>query len=151
MSIPLAGAKVKAADLAAIFPVNTDAWTAYTPTLTQSVTVTKTVEYADYTKVGRLMVVQFSLAVTGAGTAANAIVIGMPSGFDTLNFRGIGSGGVFDASAGLWYTGMIQRAGVGTMNIQLSGVGGAAGAGGMTAALASGDVVTGTAIFEATS
>lgn len=149
MGVPKAGALAKASDWTTVFPLDTDAWTAYTPTLTQSVTVTKTVEYARYTKVGRLTIVQLSLAVTGAGTAANAVVVGMP--FDTVNFRCVGTGGIFDSSAGLWYTGMANRSGAATFNIQGSGVGSAFGSATFTAALASGDVVTADLTFEAAS
>lgn len=54
------------------------AWTAYTPTLAQSVTVTKTVTYARYARVGRLIVAQALLTITGAGTAGTAVAVGLP-------------------------------------------------------------------------
>lgn len=54
------------------------AWTSYTPTLTQSATVTKTVTYAKYQRIGRTIHVAVSLAITGAGTTGNAILAGLP-------------------------------------------------------------------------
>lgn len=54
------------------------AWTAWTPTLTQSAVVTKTVNYAKYTKVGRAVQFAIDLSVTGAGTAANTVLVGLP-------------------------------------------------------------------------
>src|SRR5881397_1025495 len=109
MAVPLAGAKVKAADLLGIFPGNTDSWTAYTPTLTQGATPSKTVEYAGWMKTGRLVTVALSLAMTATtpGTAANAVIIGLPSAAGTpVTFRSLGSAGIFDSSASLWYTGL---------------------------------------------
>lgn len=147
MPIPLAGAKIKAADLAAIFPQNVDAWTDYTPILAQSATVTKTVEYARFTKVGRLTAVQLSLSVTGTGTAGNAVRIGMPA--NTPNFRGIGVGAIFDSSASLWYQGIALWDTDSVFRIQASGVANALGISAFTAALASGDVITADLLFMA--
>lgn len=80
------------------------AWTAYTPTLTQSATVTKTVTYARYIKIGRLVVAQGHLAVTGAGTAAQPILIGLPVASVTLPVgQEMGTGHVWDSSAGQEY------------------------------------------------
>ncbi len=151
MTLPLAGARVKASDLATIFPQGTDAWPAYVPTLTQGVVVTKTVEYAKYWKAGRWTTIQVSLGITSAGTAGQPVIIGMPTGFDTLNFRSIGSGELFDASAGLWYVGTAKRQGVGLMSIQASGVASVLGTSAFTAALAAGDVVDMVVTFEGTS
>lgn len=53
-------------------------WTSYTPTLTQSATVTKNVSYARYQRVGRIINVTGKLVVTGAGTAANQVLVGLP-------------------------------------------------------------------------
>lgn len=78
MTLPLAGAKIRAADLAAIFPQNTDAWTAYTPTLTQGATITKTVNRAAYTKVGRTVTVSVFMTATSAGTAGQVLILGLP-------------------------------------------------------------------------
>ena len=55
------------------------AWTSYTPTLTQSVAVTKTVTYAKYVQIGNFVWVQVSLTATGAGTGNNAITVTLPS------------------------------------------------------------------------
>ena len=54
------------------------AWTSYTPTLTQSGAVTKTVTYAKYVQIGNFVWVQVFLTATGAGTAANAITVTLP-------------------------------------------------------------------------
>lgn len=67
-------------NLNAAFPLGAPdgAWTAFTPTLVQSGAVTKTATYCKYTRVGRLIVATMNMAITGAGTTANAIVVGLP-------------------------------------------------------------------------
>lgn len=53
-------------------------WTDYTPTLTQSIAVTKTINYARYIRIGRLIVAQVYLTITSAGTGGNPVVVGLP-------------------------------------------------------------------------
>lgn len=152
MSIPLAGQKVKAADLAAIFPVNTDAWTSYTPTWTQSATITKTVARAAYMKIGRLVVVNGILVATSAGVANNPIIV-------TLPFAPVGSGPVgssfLNDTGTAFYSGNVYITGTGS-NVQFMNGGSSTAfwgqtGGGFTAAIASGDVLYWTATYEATS
>ena len=64
------GAQISPSSLAA------EAWTAFTPTLTQSGAVTVTVTRARYMLMGKTAVVQIALIVTGSGTAGNDITIG---------------------------------------------------------------------------
>lgn len=54
------------------------AWTSYTPTLTQSATIGKTVTYARYVKLGRLVIAQGVLVATSSGSSNNIIQIGIP-------------------------------------------------------------------------
>lgn len=51
-------------------------WVGFTPTLTQSGSVTVTVTRARYSIVGKTAIVQIALAVTGSGTGGNDISIG---------------------------------------------------------------------------
>jgi hypothetical protein len=53
-------------------------WTSYVPTWTQSATISKTVTYSRYIKLGRLVIVQGVLVATSAGTANNAIQVSLP-------------------------------------------------------------------------
>lgn len=78
MTLPLVGAKVKAADLASVFPTNTDAWSTYVPTWTQSATISKTINMANYMKVGRKVTCCVHMSATSAGTAANRMVVSLP-------------------------------------------------------------------------
>ena len=78
------------------------AWVDYTPTLTQGVTVTKTVAQARYCQFQKTIIGQVVLNVTSAGTAAAAVAIGLPfaarSGQPMVAF-----GYIYDASANVMY------------------------------------------------
>jgi hypothetical protein len=50
----------------------------YVPTLTQGVTVAKTVDFARYYVLGRMVYFNVGLAVTGAGSASSQILMGLP-------------------------------------------------------------------------
>jgi hypothetical protein len=79
------------------------AWVDYTPTLTQGVTVTKTISYARYCQFQKTIIVQVLLIATSAGTAAAEVAIGLPlTATGTLN-RANGTGFVYDASANVIY------------------------------------------------
>jgi hypothetical protein len=65
-------------DVVANFTALGGPWTSYTPTLTQSVEVTKTVTYAKYVQTGNFVWVQVNLTATGAGTGNNAITVSLP-------------------------------------------------------------------------
>lgn len=124
----------------------------WTPNVTQGVSVTVTVTYARYIRLGRLVICFFSLAVTGAGTAGQPISVG------TLPFAGftsgliVGSGEVVDASPAakaeanifLVTTSSIDfRSDSSTANDNRVGVVT------MTTALAAGDSITGAFMYEA--
>lgn len=53
-------------------------WTDYTPTVTQSVTVSKTVTYSRYVKLGRTVIFEFYLVATSSGTATHALTVTLP-------------------------------------------------------------------------
>lgn len=142
-------------NLNAIVPNGPGAWTAYTPTLTQSGSVSKTVTYARYMKIGRAVFVQVFLTLTGSGTAANGVTISLP--FTAVNGganpQECGTGFIFDTSAGAGYPGQaIIHPTTSTVAfraasnpVQILGVAG------FTAALASGDTVSMSVFYEATS
>jgi hypothetical protein len=130
-------------NLKALLPLDALAWTGYTPSLTQSGTVTKTVTYAKYTQFGNSVKCRVLLSVTGGGTGSNAIIIGLPVTATLGSFSSAGAGYVFDSSAGLNYGGVVQL--VSTTTAQLlptaTNGSGALGVVGFTAALASGDTI----------
>jgi hypothetical protein len=62
------------------------AWQAYTPTWTQSVAITKTVNWARYTQLGKWVHVSIKMTATGAGTANNKILVGLPVNASADNY-----------------------------------------------------------------
>jgi hypothetical protein len=129
------------------------AWTTWTPTLTQSGTVTATVQHAVYGRWGRLIHCAFRLAVTGTGTGSNVVRVSLPVTAARANQYG-GSGFVYDGSAVLSYTGICTTGTTTALELTPHGQGVSASALGVasfTAALASGDVVGGAFTYEAAS
>lgn len=124
------------------FPLGAGVWTAYTPTLTQGGAVTKTVTSARYMRTGRWITAQVALAVTGPGTAANAVLVGLPvQAFAAVCY---GTGWILDASAGAFFAGSsYPSSGLvsGLLIGNAAGVGNVAGIAGFTAALAAGDTI----------
>ena len=57
---------------------NFGAWTAYTPTWTQGVAISKTVNYARYVQIGKLVVVQVQMTATSGGTAGQGFSVSTP-------------------------------------------------------------------------
>ncbi len=78
------------------------AWVDYTPTLTQTVTVTKTVVQARYCQFQKTIIGQLLLNVTSGGTVGTAVAIGLPfavrSGQPMAAF-----GYIYDASTNIMY------------------------------------------------
>ena len=70
------------------------AWTDYTPTLAQGATgnISKTIQYARYLQIGKLVVVTVRLDITGAGTANNGITVSLPVTAYGTNNNAFGSG-----------------------------------------------------------
>lgn len=129
------------------------AWTAYTPTLTQLGAVTKTVTYAKYVRMGRSIYFAVDLSVTGTGTAANDVSVGLPVTAAATAFL-LGVGQIYDTSAGLLYNGNSDIVTTTTAKIWAGGAsGGPAHFGGsvFTAALAVGDLIRLSGLYEAAS
>jgi len=75
------------------------AWTTYAPTLTQSATVTHTATVARYKQIGKTVHVSLYLAITGAGTAGNAVVVSLPvTAQQGAVLLAVGHGTFFDAA-----------------------------------------------------
>jgi hypothetical protein len=134
--------------VAAVFTTGDGAWTSYTPTLIQNITVSKTVTRAVYCKIGRLVIAQIQLTVTSPGSSSNAILIGLPVNAATT---GIMCGTMTISSSGTSvYThgpALVQSVSVFGM---LSTAGNIYGVN-PTTALASGNVIQATLMYEAAS
>lgn len=100
------GDVLTAADLNAI-----GTWTSYTPTLTQSVTRTATVNYAKSCVINKLCAVNVDLTCTTTGSLAT-VEVSLP--FTGSSSRSTGSGFFFDSSASTTSILMIQLNGPGT-------------------------------------
>lgn len=125
-------------------------WTSFTPYLTQSNTPTKTYTYARYMKLGRLVIAQVYIVLTSSGTAGNNINVGI-QGTAAQSGVPVGQFYVYDASAGLNYTGVAALATTTSVYGLVSGSAGVLGAAGFTAALAAGDAVLYNIQYEAAS
>lgn len=62
------------------------AFSNYTPTWTQSATITKTTNWARYTQLGKWVQVSVKMTATSAGTANNKILVGLPVNASANNF-----------------------------------------------------------------
>lgn len=128
--------------------------TGYNPTLTQSATLTKTVGISHYATIGNFVIWSFVLNITSAGTAANAIEVGLPvnaavvgGGAGTI----LGSGRFWDDSATTNYT--VQFTGTTASTARMIADGTAAAAGtrfGVAPAItaANGDIIAGNLIYR---
>lgn len=128
--------------------------TAFTPTLTQSGAVTKTTTYAKYIQIGKLVIVNYDLLVTGgAGVANNGVLLGLPVTAATAGNLTCGTGWIYDSSANQFFGGILRitstttmlfNATTGTSPNQLGATGAA-----FTAALAVNDQIGASIFYEA--
>lgn len=148
----LTAADLNAAIATGIVKTGLNAPTAWTPVITQSNTPTLSVEYAAYQKVGRWSQVLVSVNITSAGTANNAVLCTFPSAAGTLSsYRILGAGAIYDASAGLWYSGGVYYASATTFAIAANGQANLGLTGtSFAAALANGDKVSASFQFYTT-
>lgn len=126
-------------------------WTSYTPSLQQGGNVSKTVTYARYIKLGRLVVAEVYLAVTGSGSSSTAIEVGLPVTAATSGIP-VGSFYLYDAApTPVNRIGAAVLVNTGEVSGALDNQAGYMGAAGFTAALASGDSILMHVTYEAAS
>jgi len=133
-------------------------FTNYTPTWTQSATVTKTIFYAQYTQLNKLVVCNFYMTATGAGTANSLILVGLPVAASASNTM-MGTGVLIDASASSgtlyplvgWYVSSTTVGFYSTSVNETDYANGGAGftAGGVPVTIASGDIISGSLVYKA--
>jgi len=129
------------------------AWTSWTPTVTQSGSVTVTNTRSRFARYGRTIIATFNLSVTGTGTASNSVSVSLPV---TAAASGIasGTGALTDASASITYLAVTWIGSTTAINLfgtSTDGAGVALGSAIFTAALASGDTLQATLVYEAAS
>jgi hypothetical protein len=120
----------------------------WTPTWTQGVTITATVNQATYSRVGRLVVAFMRLDATSAGTASSVILWNLPVNA-ALPTGVIGSVTVYDASGALFYVGSAYLQSGSTFGLVVHGTSGPATGLVSGAAVATGDVAFVQITYEA--
>lgn len=129
------------------------AWTAWTPTVTQSATVSGS-SASYYIRISRLIIASLYFAPSSSGTAANAIVISLPvtaRGGTTVVYAGPMIT-VEDTSAASRWAGPALMVSTTTFKIQdMNSIGSSAylGASSFTAAITTGDFIYGQLMYEA--
>lgn len=128
-------------------------WITWTPTITQSVGVAVTVNYASYNITNRIGVISCKVTCTGAGVANNDIIIGGVPAIVQPTFAGsraIGSGQVLDTGVA-YYSGVLVAVGGSDFRIYVHNNPPAAGSAigsNPNFALAAGDEISMTAVYQ---
>jgi hypothetical protein len=128
----------------------TGAWTSWTPTVTQSGTVTTTNTRSRYVRYGRTIHFSVDLSVTGSGTGSNPVLVSLPATAAASAQMVAGTGNIGDSSAATDYVGspyLNSTAAVGLLNSSGAYLGNAT----FTAGLASGDRIRISGTYEAAS
>ena len=73
-------------------------WQDYTPSWTQSATITKTVNFARYTQFNKIVMGSVKMTATSAGTANNKVLVGLPVAASSNQFI-LGTMNFYDDSA----------------------------------------------------
>lgn len=129
------------------------AWTSWTPTVTQSGSVTVTNTRSRYARYGRTIHFTAQLSVTGSGTGSNAITISLPV-TAAASAQMVGVGLLVDSSASLIYPSVLLASSTTALQMRDTTAVGADGRLGFavfTAGLASGDTIQISGTYEAAS
>lgn len=136
-----------------LYDLFNNAWSSYTPTITQSGTVTKTVNYGKYAQFGKYVIAQVDMTITGSGTSGNIITCTLPvnRAYTTTSYT-IGSFYGQDTSASSIFRGFVQTAAGAQTIYFFDSAGGASlgnGGGAYTFGLANTDKLQYTITYEA--
>lgn len=120
------------------------------PVLSQAGAVAANVALAKYFFIGDIIIYKFHFSVTGTGTANNIVLVKTPTDIANVgNPIHMGSGFFYDASAGTVYNTVALINGSNTVNFQVASPTSGARLGvSPNIALASGDVISGTLVYE---
>lgn len=152
MAVFNSGHILTAADFDTILPTGITAWTDYTPTWTQNVAITKTVNYARYAQVGKTVVGSVWMTASSTGTANNQVRVSLPVTADAATVgKIVGAFFLLDASVPLIYVGAAFIITTTVVHFAVSGTTANVGAtgGGFTAAIASSDDIRFDFCYEA--
>lgn len=118
------------------------AWTTHTPTVTQSGSVTKTTTYSKAVKLGRTVIWSFLLNITGSGTGGSTVTLSLPYTAAQAGNMTVGAATLYNGATNVQGEWAINA----TTTIAMYQSGGF-----YTVALASGNAITGTIVYEAAS
>jgi len=90
-----------------LFALKSNFSTTYTPTVTQGVNVTKTVNLAKYKQDGKVVTVCISMGLTSAGTAGSNVEVSIPVTAVYGSTHPVGSGVYYRSSGNVNYAGTI--------------------------------------------
>ena len=136
-----------------LYDLFNNAWSSYTPTITQSGTVAKTMSYGKYAQFGKFVIATVDMAITGSGTSGNVITCTLPvnRAYTTTAYN-IGTFYAVDQSTASIFRGLVRTvAGAQTINF-LDVTGGVTignGGGAYTFGLANTDALQFTIQYEA--
>lgn len=117
-------------------------WTDHTPTITQSGSVTKTTTYSRAVKIGRTVIWSFLLNVTGSGTGGSTVTLSTPYTAAQAGNMTVGAATLYNGATNIQGEWALNA----TTTIAMYQSGGF-----YTTALASGNAITGTVVYEAAS
>jgi hypothetical protein len=125
-------------------------WTNFTPVLSQgaSTDISKTVAYSRWTRFGRTIIYAFRLTASGAGTAGAAIGVSVPFARAAQGYQ-VGPGQIYDTSISYRYGESWEFATSTVINLSGAESGGGAIGAAPSFAVATGDQMRGTIIYEA--
>ena len=128
------------------------AWTSWTPTVTQSGSVTVTNTRSRYARYGRTIHFSTILTVTGSGSAGVVIEVSLPATAASTGEH-VGPATVFDTSATTRYPALAFLASTTSLRMVPSSATGTGGLGDtvFTAALGAGDTISISGTYEAAS
>lgn len=128
------------------------AWVSYTPTWTQGATISKTVNYSRYTRIGRTVFFGAFMAATSSGTVNNRINVTMPITPAFSNELMVGTFDFNDASIPFDFCGAVSLDTPTVLSFQ-TGSGSSLRLGqpgsGFTGPIVSGDVIYFSVVYEA--
>ena len=130
------------------------AWTSWTTTVTQSDSVTVTVNTATYGRWGRMIICRMQVTVTGSGTGSNAIVVGGLPATAAVSVGAFGQGYLFDTSVPNTFPFIVTLASSTSINLSSTSANASSlslGVTSFTAGLASGDIINCSFTYEAAS
>lgn len=124
---------------------------AWTPTVTQTGSVTVTVTYAKLQRIGRYISGWFKLAVTGSGSAGTAVIVSAPVTALEADIS-VGTAMLQDQSTNTYYNSNLHMESTSSFSLRHPVVGAGdsrLGVAGFTVGLASGDLLRGQFHYEA--